>query len=211
MMILGVDEAGRGPVLGPMVVAGVLIKEEEVPRLEELGLRDSKRLQPKQREQLAPIIKDLATCYVRVVSAGEIDSREAGGLNRLEARVFGEVLQELKPRVAYVDAADVNPGRFAWRLKQEYKCRIVAEHGADDRYGVVSAASIIAKVYRDQKIREIEGELGVRVGSGYPSDPVTRRFLEKWVREHGDLPPYCRRTWKTAKDILNSKKQATLF
>ena len=176
--ICGVDEAGRGPVMGPLVVSGVSIEDESV--LSGLGVKDSKRLTPKRREALAVTIKKLGEIETVQVPAEEIDNlREEMTLNELEVRLFVSVLDRLRPDVAYVDSVDVNADRFRDDIKRglDFDIEIVSRHQADDIYPVVSAASIIAKTTRDNEIKKIEEEIGQDIGSGYPSDPITREYL----------------------------------
>jgi ribonuclease HII len=204
MRIAGIDEAGRGPVIGPMVIATVVVDESKLEKLRELGVRDSKKLSPKRRERLFDEIVRLVDDYsIVVVSPQEIDSR-AGTLNELEVEKFALALNSLtvKPDVVYIDAADVSEERFAREIlsRLEFRARIVAEHRADEKFLPVSAASIIAKVTRDREIERLKREYG-EIGSGYPSDPRTRAFLENYFRENGSFPPIVRRTWKTLKKI----------
>jgi ribonuclease HII len=116
--------------------------------------------------------------------------------------------------MAYVDAADVNAARFGTNLKAQYakkypekanELSVVSEHQADATYPVVSAASIVAKVRRDELIKELGKKIGIDFGSGYPSDPKTQRFLEDWSREHDTLPEFVRHSWKTAENVLKRK------
>ncbi len=212
-MLCGADEAGRGPVIGPMVVAAVKVESEDF--LKEIGVRDSKKCTPQRRERLAEIIREKCEHEMIIVSPEEIDRmREEMTLNELEVEVFARVLNRLCTDGCeiYLDAADVNEERFGDEIRRKLAIKpgkIVAKHGGDDIYPVVSAASILAKVTRDAEIERIKKELG-EIGSGYPADPVTKEFLRKWVEEHGDLPPYTRRSWKTAKKALESAKMKTL-
>lgn len=206
-MICGVDEAGRGPVIGPMVVAGVMLLDDGV--LVEINVKDSKKCAPKLREKLAKEIKELAKIEVIVVSAADIDlMRERYSMNQIETKLFATIIERLKPDLAYVDSADVREEFFKLEILRELKNEvdIISKHSADELYPVVSAASIIAKTRRDAEIARIEGEIGEPIGSGYPSDPVTIQFLEKWIKEKGVLPPYTRRSWKTAQRLLNRSK-----
>ncbi|NPA75364.1 MAG: ribonuclease HII [Euryarchaeota archaeon] len=209
-MVCGVDEAGRGPVIGPMVVAGVCANEEF---LREIGVRDSKRLTPGRRERLAELIKNEAErVVVRVVAPEEIDRmRESMTINELEVQVFSEVITELHAEVVYVDAADVNEERFAEKIKARvpFEVEIISRHKADDIYPAVSAASIIAKVERDRLIEKIASEIG-DFGSGYPADPRTTEFLLQYYREHGAMPPHVRMSWKSVKKIIKRVEQSTL-
>ena len=210
-MICGVDEAGRGPVLGPLVVAGVLV-ESDVP-LRHLNVRDSKKLSPERRELLAPEIEKVSRCEVVVVSAKDIDVMRAQmSLNDFEAHLFASVVETLHPETAYVDAVDVDEIEFKRAILKElpFEVEVVSQHEADDLFPVVSAASIVAKVRRDAEMRRIEGELGQPVGSGYPSDPLTIGFLEKWIREKGAPPPYTRLTWDTTRRLLAEAKNRKL-
>ena len=210
-MICGVDEAGRGPVLGPMVVAAVAI-EDDAP-LRHMQVRDSKRLTPARRDELAAKITETCRVEFRVISHEEIDARGTKtSLNELEAVAFASLIDRLKADVVYVDACDVNEEHFRQMVsgKLSYRPRMVCEHKADDRYPIVSAASIIAKTNRDRIVSEMQAEIGQEIGSGYSSDPTTITFLQKWIKEKGDLPPYTRRSWATAKEALSSSKNAKL-
>lgn len=210
-MICGVDEAGRGPVLGPLVVAGVMV-DSDVP-LRQLNVRDSKKLSPERRELLAPEIQKVARCEVTVVPAKDIDVMRAEmSLNDFESKLFAAIVQKLHPETAYVDAVDVDEIEFKRSIQKElpFEVEIVSQHEADDLFPVVSAASIIAKVRRDSEMRAIEQEIGQPTGSGYPSDPVTIAFLEKWIREKGSPPPHTRLTWDTTRRLLAESKNRKL-
>ncbi len=210
-MICGVDEAGRGPVLGPMVVAAVAIEDDAPLRL--MQVRDSKKLTPARREELAAKITDSCRVEYRVIGHEEIDRRGTKvSLNELEAVAFAELIDRVKAEVVYVDACDVNERHFRQMVsgRLSYNPQMVCEHKADDHYPIVSAASIIAKTNRDRIVSEMQTEIGQEIGSGYASDPITRTFLQKWIKENGDLPPYTRRSWATAKDALSLSKNAKL-
>jgi len=214
MRIVGVDDAGRGAVIGPLVIAGVLIDEKNLPRLRELGVRDSKRLSPHRREQLAEEIKKLVLKYhIIKLLPPEIDKvvetgRKLHRLNRLEAQTMAKVITVLKPDIAYVDASDVLADRFKDHIEEilSFDVQIVSEHKADAKYPVVSAASIIAKVERDKaiaKLRERHGDLGC----GYPTDVKTIEFLENRIQKFGFYPDFVRKSWKPAKR-LKTKTEA---
>jgi len=204
-MICGVDEAGRGPVVGPMVVAAVCV-ESDAP-LRQLNVRDSKKLSPERREALAPEIRKLCRHEVLIVEAEDIDAKRSEmSLNDFEALLFADVIGKLKPEVAYVDSADVNEYDFRRAIAHHLKfdLEIVSKHEADDLFPVVSAASILAKVTRDAEMRRIEAELGAKIGSGYSHDAETIAFLTKWLSEKGSLPPHTRLSWDTAKRLLSA-------
>lgn len=204
MRILGIDEAGRGPVLGPLIVAGVVCEDQAVLRA--LGVRDSKQLTPSRRTVLASEIGKVASVRLRRISAAELDaSMEEESLNRLEARVFADIIRELAPEEAVVDCCDTDEGRFGTRILRDlgYELPLRVEHKADENHPVVSAASIVAKVARDEEVRRIGEELGAPVGSGYAHDPTTRTFLKQWVALHGEVPPHARRGWKTSRSLIS--------
>ena len=225
-MICGIDEAGRGPVLGPMVVAGVKVEDDLL--LRKIDVKDSKKLAPKRREKLAEEIKKIADYEIQIIPAEEIDVlREEMTLNVLEAKLFATIIEKLtlcsntrsstsnsiaKNLVIYVDAADVNEENFKRCILSELgrEMNIVSKHNADERYPVVSAASILAKTTRDDEIKKIGEEIGKQIGSGYPSDPVTINFLKEWMKEHGELPSYTRRSWKTARRIVQLYKTSKI-
>ena len=204
------DEAGKGSVLGPMVVAAVGVSSENV--FDEFEVADSKLLSPKMRERLYVIIrKRFKVASVRI-DAHEIDEIRTGiTMNACVARAHAQVIDKLSPSVAYVDACDVNAFRYADTVKSflEQRCEIVSEHHADQTFKVVSAASIVAKVTRDRAIMALSKKYG-NIGSGYPSDPVTIAFLSAYIDEHKCPPPIARKSWKTVSAMLGKKQQSQL-
>jgi ribonuclease HII len=210
-MICGIDEAGKGPVIGPLVVAGVNFNDDS--KLIEFKVRDSKKLTPKRREILAEKIKQSCISYeILVIPAQDIDDmRKVMTLNEIEVNAFSKIIKKLKPDICYVDSVDVNEKRFADDIlaNLSFKPDIISKHKADDIYPVVSAASIIAKTKRDEEVRKIAMELQKRLdlpmGSGYPADPITQKFLRKWLDRYKNLPPQVRRSWKTTKNLLKEK------
>ena len=215
-MICGVDEAGRGPVIGPLVIAGVMLKDDSM--LIEYNVKDSKKISPKRREILANIIKEIALKYeILIINASDIDDmRKVMTLNEIEVNAFTEVIKKLKPKICYVDSADVNEKRFERDINANltFKLEIISKHKADDIYPIVSAASILAKTKRDEEVKKIEQELEKKLdlplGSGYPADPITQKFIKKWLIKFGKLPPYTRHSWKTAQNIINENKNKKL-
>jgi ribonuclease HII len=189
----------------------VLVDEREISELKLLGVKDSKLLSPRRREQLAISIKELALKHwVESLSPEEIDRVvETGGrlrrLNRLEAHTMAKVIEHLRPDVAYVDASDVMADRFKEHIveKLAFTVKVISEHKADFKYPVVSAASIIAKVERDRAVKELSEKYG-EVGSGYVTDPKTIAFLKRWLAAHGSYPWFVRKSWKPAK-VLRSR------
>jgi ribonuclease HII len=206
MLVAGIDEAGRGCVIGPLVVAGITVKEENLSALAALGVKDSKLLTAKKRETLLPDIIRIAEKHIVLqVPPMEIDrsvesQRRLHKLNRLEAETMAQIVTTLEPDVAYVDAADVLEKRFGQHIMEAsaYKTRIVSEHKADCTYPVVSAASIIAKVNRDQAVTALRTQFG-DFGTGYLTDPKTSQFLTDWLKQHKEYPDCVRKSWKPAK------------
>jgi ribonuclease HII len=207
----GVDDAGRGPVIGPLVLAGILMTEDRSQEFRALGVRDSKLLTPEARTALAPKIRHLASKVSTVeVQPKEIDEVVLHGgrlrrLNYLEAKAMAEVIQQLAPEKVYVDASDVNEARYGETIREFLSTdlrniTIISKHHADRTYPIVSAASIIAKVIRDSAVESLREEYG-DFGSGYITDPKTVDFLREWRRTHREYPPCVRLSWKTIKDI----------
>ncbi len=212
-MICGIDEAGRGPVIGPMVIAGVKINDDG--KLIDIGVKDSKRLSPSTREDFEEKIKDCSEFTLRIITAEEIDTfRSEMSLNELEAEFFADIIDELcnEDDLCYVDSASTDEKKFAQMLNRRSNPNvdIVSEHGADDEYPIVSAASILAKVERDRKVKEISKRFGKEIGSGYPSDTKTREFLRDWIPENGSLPPHTRKSWDTCRELMNRFKNRSL-
>ncbi|WP_338036404.1 ribonuclease HII [Methanogenium marinum] len=210
-VICGIDEAGKGSVLGPMVVAGVSAPDMDDFAL--TGVADSKVLSRKRREILYYEITEKFVTACTVISAKEIDSLRAEiTMNDIVARAHADVIRKLPCDTAFVDACDVNAKRYGKTVSgyagEGYS--IVSEHKADVRFPVVSAASIVAKVTRDRCVEKLHEEFG-NFGSGYPSDPYTIRFLETYIEECG-VPPTCARSsWETTRRILDRLSQASLF
>lgn len=204
MKVAGVDEAGKGAVLGSLFVAGVSIDSSALKYLERMGLKDSKVLSPKRREFLSKRIEKVCAVQLQEVTAKQIDElRAILTMNDIVVKGHAQSLRRLKPDVAFVDAADVNESRFSKRVMEESGTEnVIAEHKADLNHAIVSAASIIAKVRRDSSIKTLQSSLGVDIGSGYPSDARTITFLKNWLDERGDFPPGTRRSWKTAQNLL---------
>jgi ribonuclease HII len=200
----GLDEAGRGCVVGPLVVAGVSARLSAVRDLKELGVRDSKKLSPRQRESLyGDILKICDRVCSAKISPTEIDSVVRAGkkyrrLNYLEAVYFAKVIDALGAAEVTVDASDVVAARFRDSIRENLKsgCRVFAAHKADRDYPLVSAASIVAKVERDREVSRLRAKHG-DFGSGYPSDPTTRGFFTAMMMEGQPIPDYARKSWKT--------------
>lgn len=206
VQICGVDDAGRGSMLGPLVIAGISLNKIDIPKLSLLGVKDSKQLTPKSREELyKKIIALVDDYYVAKISPKTIDiSVENHNLNHLEAKYMAKVISKLNPDMSYVDSCDVNPQRFGKEITLlSNNKKIRSYHHADSRFVVVSAASIIAKVTRDRTIEKLRKNHDV--GSGYPSDSKTINFVKSYYQTNQTLPIFVRKSWKPTQKILNKK------
>ena len=182
MKICGVDDAGRGSMIGPMVIAGISIEKKNIPKLRKLGVRDSKKLSPKKRELLyKQIVKLVDDYHVIRIPPRTIDKYVfEHNLNHLEAKKMAEVISNLNPDLSYVDSCDVNAARFGREISDlSKKSKVKSYHYADSRFVVVSAASIIAKVSRDRSIMRLNKT--TNLGSGYPSDKKSVNYVKKVV------------------------------
>lgn len=212
--ILGLDEAGRGSVIGPLVVGGFVVDSERIDELVGTGATDSKVLDPESRERILLELPHLGVCDTVVLPPREIDRYVAlGRLNDLEAHAFGTLVARLAPEEVHADACDTDPRRFARTITKScgsVGARILASHHADRDDPIVGAASIVAKVRRDRAIARLSRQLGVEVGSGYPSDPRTIAFLkERLGREYG-MPAWVRGSWATMQRVIPERPARTL-
>lgn len=214
-LICGIDEAGRGPVIGPLVMCGLLVKEEDEKELVRLKVKDSKLLTRKRREFLFDKIKDISyKSEIIIINPDEIDhavSKHDGlNLNKLEAKKSAEIINLLNPDKAIIDAPSNNIKSYRQYLLKFIKNKninLILEHKADLNYPIVSAASILAKVTRDNEIEKIKKEINVDFGSGYMTDPKTIDFLEQYYEKYPDL---FRKSWFPYQDMLNKKFQKKL-
>ncbi len=204
MLVCGVDEAGRGSMIGPLVIAGVSIKQSKLKTLSQLGVRDSKKLTPSARERLYKKITSLVDNYaISKVTPKHVDSFVAKHrLNHLEASHMAKIIKKLQPSVSYVDACDVNAERFGAKITLLANTgKIKSYHHADSTFVIVSAASIIAKVTRDRVIAKLHKQYDL--GSGYPSDYKTVEFVSNWFSKHGQVPDFVRKSWSPVKLLMN--------
>jgi len=206
-MRVGVDEAGKGPVLGSMFAAAVRADPETLPN----GVGDSKGIPAQRRERLATEVRAVADAVaVAEVTVERIDDPDTE-MNGLTVTGHAEALAAAAAPgdEALVDAGDTNAVRFERRVGERAPPAVRAEHGADEAHAIVGAASILAKSAREAHVADLAAEYG-DVGSGYPSDPTTREFLRAYVDEHGVLPACARETWQTSRDVLAARDQASL-
>ncbi|MFZ0891815.1 MAG: ribonuclease HII [Thermoplasmata archaeon] len=212
-LVLGVDEAGRGCVLGPLVVGGFVLREDRIPELTYLGVRDSKLLAPAKREAVYADLLRTGACHSIPLQPREIDQWVARGkLNDLEAEAFALIARRSQAALAIVDSCDPVPRRFGRRIRRlaGVPIQVISAHHADRDYPIVGAASIIAKVRRDRALRELEAEVGGPLGSGYPSDPATVSFLRETLRKAAHPPSWVRSSWATTERVMAERSARTL-
>lgn len=202
--ILGIDEAGRGSVLGPLVVGGFLTERRRAEELRSLGVRDSKLLSRDQRERLFEGLKDLGDRIAIEIAPSEVDSAVARRqLNLLEARVFARLLKMTDAQEIFVDACDPRADRFGRRVRSlaHTTARVVSRHHADRDVPVVSAASIVAKVCRDRAMDRLRAQLDSDCGSGYASDAKTQEFVTSHLATETGRVAWLRYSWKTVERL----------
>jgi ribonuclease HII len=222
MLVAGLDEAGRGPVIGSLVIGCVIWEEEKLKILDQIGVDDSKRLSPKKRRNFAEQIRaNCVTSKILEVTASEINKLHAKGftLNQIEEQNFAKLINSMdpKPDKIFLDAADVKEERFGQSIGKLLKFKpteIISKHKGDSIFKIVGAASILAKTKRDEVIEQYKVKYG-DIGSGYPSDPKTKRYLDEYYKKNRNFPEIVRTWWKTAENIVKlystpKKKQKKL-
>jgi len=200
-----------------LVIAGISVDKAKIGELKKIGVKDSKMLRPNVRTRLSKEILGIVDDYHIVeLDVSELDkvvhkAPKLHRLNFLEAKAMARVIEQLKPGIAYVDASDTKTERFKNNILDclSFKLRLISEHKADINYPVVSAASILAKVRRDERIEEIKQDYG-DFGSGYVHDKRTLSFLYSYYKAYHDFPPIVRRSWITLRNIVNDLTQARL-
>ena len=216
----GIDEAGRGSIIGPLVIASVTADKKTINKFSRIGVKDSKKLSAKNREIFSKIIIDESeNVIISKLSEKRIDNavklrkkylknknfvtnNKIIGLNELEARSMSKMINNLNSHSVYVDSCDVKPERFKERIENHMNSnmKIYSSHKADEKYVIVAAASIVAKYTRDKEIFRLGKKFG-EMGSGYPSDPLTRIFLQKWLKKNKTIPDFTRKSWKTWENL----------
>jgi len=205
VLICGVDEAGRGSMVGPLVIAGVSVDHNKINELDFMGIKDSKKLTPHIREKLyKQIINFVDDYYVTQINPFTIDHNvRKHRLNSLEAKYMAKVISKLSPDISYVDSCDVNATRFGKELSRLTNNRkIRSYHHADSRFVIVSAASILAKVIRDRAITRLHTQHDL--GSGYPSDCKTVKFVANLIKTQAAVPNFIRTSWKPVQIMLKN-------
>jgi ribonuclease HII len=202
--VLGLDEAGRGSLVGPLVVGGFCLPSDRIDDLVELGARDSKTLTPLARERVYGGLTSLGTPAHLALSPRTVDRAvRHGRLNDLEAEAFARLIRQLAPDVTYVDACDPNERRFGARVARLAggDARVIARHHADRDFPVVGAASVVAKVRRDRAVARLRQKLGDGLGSGYPSDERTVGFVRAVLQDGSGVPAWVRGSWATMQRV----------
>ncbi|MDD5649509.1 MAG: ribonuclease HII [Candidatus Nanoarchaeia archaeon] len=215
-LICGIDEAGRGPIIGPMVMCGISIEEEEVPKLKKIKVKDSKLLTHKKRielyEKINEIVKDFK---IFIIYPEEIDSSvdsQISNLNKLEMIKTAQIINYLKPDKAIIDCPSPNIKKYTEEIKVylKEKPELIIEHKADVNHPECSAASIIAKVIREEEVEKIKKQYNIDFGSGYMSDPKTQKFLEENFHKE-ELHKIFRKSWLPFKNHVNKQKNLSEF
>ncbi len=204
---MGIDEAGRGPVIGPLVFCGYVIVESHVKRLRKLGVRDSKELKIDKMMKMADELERIAKSVLYIeVEPQVIDTRN---LFLITFEKFLELINSTEVDAVYFDAPVPSRfvGKYIMKLRQSInrEVEIIGDVRGDKKFPCVSAASICAKVRREARIAELKKNFG-DFGSGYPVDEKTRDFLKKLCLS-GEFPEIVRRRWQTLKKIEFIEKQ----
>jgi ribonuclease HII len=216
LLVCGIDEAGRGSVIGPLVIAGISIKKSNIKKLEDIGVRDSKALTKNKRSFLFDKILDVSefVCIYKLDCKTIDENVYQKKLNKLEGIIMSSIIKYISADIAYVDSCDINIDRYTNYLKSNLNLKnninIIAMHKADRINPVVSAASIIAKVTRDREIQILE-EIFQNIGSGYPSDKKTMYFIKNWIKEYKEFPNFVRKSWRPIKEITYRQSKVYEF
>lgn len=219
-LILGIDDAGRGPVIGPMILAGCIINKELEKEFKLLGAKDSKKLTPKRREMIAEKIREKAIDFsIEITSPDEIDSSQQKGLklNELEANKVANIINKLnkenKKLKIVIDCPSVSLIKWkdylVTKIENLRNLEISCEHKADHNHIAVSCASILAKSKREEEIEKLKKQYGDEIGSGYTSDPKTQTFLKKYAEKYKDKNLF-RKSWKTYQEAIKPLTQTKL-
>lgn len=211
-LLLGIDEAGKGPVIGPLVICGYVIDSKNNEKLRDLGVKDSKLLSPERRESIAKELKKICKDYIVIkLTPKQIDDKTLN-LNKLEIKHIQKIIDMMEHNDVIIDAIEANTEKFAEKIRHGLKnnTKIIAENYADKNHLVVGAASIIAKTERDSEIKKLHKEFGF-FGTGYPSDEKTINFLKKYFNKNNKFPDCVRNSWVTAKVIKKECQQKNIL
>ena len=214
MWRIGIDEAGRGPVIGPLVVGALCLPETDLPLLHDAGVTDSKLLSESKRIELDAWIREQAsmrnwTIGLHVSNPSDIDRAMAmTNLNDHEVTLFAALARKLRTDgggILQLDACDADANRFGNNVASRLSdwpwdgWTMDSRHGADLHCLAVAGASILAKVARDNALQSLSTEIGIELCSGYPSDPTTIAAIPQLIE--GAEPHDCLRWgWATVRD-----------
>ena len=209
MIVLGVDEAGRGPIIGPLVIVGCTIEENKQEVLKNIGVKDSKLLTHKKRIELSKEIKKLVKGYeIIIIPPQEIDQHletDGTNLNWLEANKTIEIINILNPDKAIIDCPSPNLRAYKEYLLERINNKsinLITEHNAE-KNPIVAAASVLAKVVREEEIETLKKKYG-DFGPGYMSNLTTQKYLKENWEKH---PEIFRKSWSPYKNYKNHKNQ----
>ena len=214
--ILGIDEAGRGPVIGSMFIGGFMVKEDDIGELEKLGVKDSKKLSDRKRESIRDKLESVGEVFLQEFTASSLDDMmEVMTINDIELKGFADVIDMAEPDKVIMDLPEPDAESFIGKVKDlmdtdHHDVEFVAEHGADENFPAVSAASIVAKSARESHVEKLHEKYGYDFASGYPHDKPTITFLERYLGEKDELPPETRKAWSTAERLLDEHRQNSL-
>lgn len=216
VLVCGIEEAGRGPVIGPLVMVGVLVDERDEEKLKSMGVKDSKLLTAARREKLSVLIRrTVKDLKVLIIPPEEVDAAVLSSsinLNWLEALKSAKIINALKPDKAILDCPSPNCRAYKEYVQNHLdpplrKMPLLAEHKADVNYPIVSAASILAKVIRDGEVEKLKAQVGIDFGSGYMTDLLTQQFLKNHAEQHAAL---LRKSWTSYTREMQKKNQKLL-
>ena len=224
VLTLGIDDAGRGPVIGPMILAGCLLNEQAEKELKKLGVKDSKQLTQKRREFLSNIIKEKAEAFeVIIIPPKLIDGSSDENVSRIKlneleaiasAKIINKINKGFNKIKVIVDCPSPTISKWQDFLKTQIKdlstLEISCEHKADQNHVSVSAAAILAKCVREKEMDGLREKYGTGIGSGYCHDPLTCKFIEDNILKLKDDGIF-RKNWSTWTDALKKKEQKNLF
>ncbi len=211
MLICGIDENGRGCVIGPLVITAAVFEDSKEKELLEIGVKDSKKLTKEEREKLYPKIKEIASdIKIIKIFPSEIDFYvKKMNLNFLEAIKISNLISITNADIYFIDSVTKSK-KFEKEIKKRVNKNVIVKNYLDESNVFVAAASVIGKVERDKEIEKIKEEIKYDFGSGYPSDEKTINFLKEYYKKNKDFPWFVRKSWITVDEIKNQIKIKTL-
>lgn len=191
-----------------------MLDEKDLDNLKKLNIRDSKLMTARSRELVFENIKKEVKAFkILIIEPREVDAAlesDSLNLNWLEARKTAEIINDLKPDRAAIDSPSPNINayrEYLLRLLNDKSVELIIGHKMESKHIEVAAASVLAKVVRDRKIEEIKKIVGNSMGSGYISDPRTKKFFEENFEKY---PEIFRKTWMPFKRAVDNKRNRKL-